>query len=196
MCRRRAPVKPEEIIRKNHARNFLIILLLILFAGTAASAVILYLDIYRPLNTHYSAILTIMTGVKDTLIMKSLKINALFFLLIAAGVGILTLLYTHRIAGPLYRIQLYAKSVSEGKLDTELTFRRKDAVTTFAESLNAMRKNYGGSVSRLSSEVQALKNSVRDLRETTDRHDGSDSEFKKLSSIDSTIKNIIETYKW
>lgn len=188
-------MKPEEVIRKNHTRNFLLFLLLLLLAGTAASAAVLYLDIYRPLNTHYSAVLTIMTGVKDTLIMKSLKINALSFVLIAAGVGVLTLLYTHRIAGPLHRIKIYAKSVSSGKLNGELTFRRKDAVNTFAEALNDMTKNYGNSISQLAAEVDKLKTSVTELKEHGSASEDRRQPAREISAIDGAIKRILGDIK-
>jgi methyl-accepting chemotaxis protein len=188
-------LKSEEIIKKNYVRNFVCLLLLILLIGISLSATVLYLDIYKPLNTHYSAILTIMTEVKDTLMAKTFKINAISFLLIAAGVGILTLLYTHRIAGPLHRIKLYVKSVSEGRLDSAIKFRRKDAVNTFAESLNDMTENYRDKVSLLSSEVTHLKTSIEELKASADNRKVSDDALTKINAIDSKIKTIFQDIK-
>ncbi|PKL52178.1 MAG: hypothetical protein CVV37_02460 [Nitrospira bacterium HGW-Nitrospira-1] len=106
-------MKTTEIIKKGYPGNFLFLLLFIYFLGITISALMLYFDLYRPLNTHYSAVLSILTGFKETLLIKTIQINAVFYLLMAAGILAIGVLYSHRIAGPLYRIKLYAKSISE-----------------------------------------------------------------------------------
>lgn len=46
------------------------------------------------------------------------------------------LLYSHRIAGPVYRFQKYLKNKVEGKDVGELSFREEDYFPELAESLN------------------------------------------------------------
>ncbi len=188
-------MNPINIIRKNYLRNFLLILLLIILIGTAVSALVLYFNIHRPLDTHYSAILSIITEVRESLILNVLKINLTFYLLIAAGVGALALLYTHRIAGPLYRIQMCSKAITDGNLDTVIHLRQKDAISYFADSINVMTVNYADKVKMLASEVQQLKNSIERLRELKENNGDTESLTKEIASLNNKISEIISTVK-
>jgi nitrogen fixation/metabolism regulation signal transduction histidine kinase len=189
------PFKPTEVIRKGYLTRLLLLILGVFIIGTVLSTIYLYLDIYRPLNTHYSAILSIITEIKETLIIKTLSINAFFYLLISAGIAILGILYTHRIAGPLHRIKLYAKMIGEGRLDTEIKFRHKDAIHSFGESFNDMTKSYSDRVTVLTSEIQQFKDAIAEIKSLTE--DGKDTEFamKKVLEQDSRIRNLLNTIK-
>ena len=63
-------------------------------------------------------------------------------------VGMMSLLYSHRIAGPMYRIQKYIDSLAEGKDIPPVRFRNYDEFKEVAESLEKLRvalkqKGYG-----------------------------------------------------
>ncbi len=188
-------MKPTDIIKKDYLRNFLLWLLVIFFVGTAVSALLLYIDIYRPLNAHYSAILSTLKDVKESLVTKTVRINAIFYLLITAGIGILVIFYTHRIAGPLHRIKQHAKSIGQGHLDAEITFRQRDAINSLAESLNDLTKNYSDKVAILSSEIRQLKIHIIELKSLTERGENTEAAAEKIAGIDSRIKNLLNTIK-
>lgn len=103
-------MKISEVLSKNYLRNFLVLIGITFVFGTLISAAVLYVDIYQPLNTHYGAIISIVSGLKESLIAKTLKINLIFYIFISAGIGILSVLYSHRVAGPLHRIKLFPNS--------------------------------------------------------------------------------------
>ena len=188
-------MKPANVIKKGYLTRLLLLILGVFIIGTALSTIYLYLDIYRPLNTHYSAILSIVTEIKETLIIKTLKINAFFYLLISAGIVILGILYTHRIAGPLHRIKLYAKMVGEGRFDTDMKFRRKDAIHSFGKSFNNMTKSFRERTTNLNSEIQQLKDAVTELKSLTE--EGKDTEFalKKVIDTDNRVKKLLSTIR-
>lgn len=188
-------MKTTEIIKKGYLRNLLLLLLSIFFLGITLSALILYLDIYKPLNTHYSAILSILTGLKETLFTKTIQINAIFYLLIAAGILVIGVLYSHRIAGPLYRIKLYAKSISEGKLHGEIKFRREDAIHSFADALNGMTKSYEQRLTLLDSRIQDLENVLKKIKTLQESSRDAEAEVKKILEIDQGIRSIIGNIK-
>lgn len=188
-------MKPTEIIRKGYLTNFISLLICIFLFFTAVSSIYLYFDIYRPLGTHYSAVLSIVTELKETLILRSIKINAIFFLFIMAGISILGILYTHMIAGPLYRIKLFSKEVSEGRLDTRVNFRRKDAIHSFADSLNKMTESCNDRVITLNSELQTLKSSVAELKSRIDAGEDTDIALKRVLEQDSKIEGLLSTVR-
>jgi hypothetical protein len=114
-------------MQKDFAGRLILLMLGVFSAFTLLSVAYLYFDMYRPLSTHYSAVVSIVTDMRETLLIKTLTINAVSFVLIFAGILILGVLYTHRIAGPMYRVNVIAKEVAQGNLDAKITFRKKDA---------------------------------------------------------------------
>jgi len=60
--------------------------------------------------------------------------SLLIFVVILAGV--LEILYMHRIAGPIFRIERTLKEVAEGKSFSPIRLRRKDFFKTLAEAVN------------------------------------------------------------
>lgn len=189
------PLKPTEVIGKGYLTRLLLLLICVFIIGTTVSAIYLYLDIYRSLDTHYSAILSIITEIKETLIIRTIKINAFFFLLISAGIVILGILYTHRIAGPLYRIKLYAKMVGEGRLDSDVKFRRKDVIHSFGESFNDMTKSYSDRLTVLISEIQQFKDAIAELKSLTEEGEDTEIAMKKVLEHDSRIKKLLNTIR-
>ena len=184
-----------KIIRKGYLSKLLFLLLGIVFIGTAASAIILYLDTYKMFDTHYSAILSIVTEIKQTLIIKTIKINVFFYLLTVIGITVLAILYSHRISGPLYRIKLYAKMLSGGRFDTPIRFRHKDAIHSLAEVLNKMSKNYNDKTSMITTEIQRLKDAVTELKSLTEKGEDTEIVMKKVLEQDSRIKNLLSAIK-
>lgn len=186
-------LKPTEVIRKDYLSKFFLFLLGIVFIGTATSAIILYIDTYKMFDTHYSAILSIVTEIKQTLIIKTIKINVFFYLLTVIGITVLAILYSHRISGPLYRIKLYAAMLSGGRFDTAIRFRHKDAIHSLAEVLNEMSKNYNDKTSMITTEIQRLKDAVTELDSIKEKKEAVETSLKKVTEIDSRIKQLLDT---
>ncbi len=188
-------LKLKKIIKKGYLTRFMLLLICIFLVGTAVSSAYLYLDLYRPLGTHYSAILSIVTELRETLIVRTLKITVISCLFIISGIAVIGILYTHRIAGPLHRIKLYAKMVKEGRLDTEINFRQKDAIHSFAESLNKMTECYSDRVAILISEIQELKNAVTELKSLAEKGKDTEIAMKKVLDIDSKIEKLLSAVR-
>lgn len=192
---RRADVETGKIFKDNFLRNFLVILLTVFFVLTAVSASVLYFQTHRSLATHYSAIISIVTELKTSIVEKTIRINIVFFLLIAAGAAVLSLLYSHRIAGPLYRIKQSAKSISQGMLDTEIRLRSKDAVSSFADSVNEMTQQYREKVTVLSSDIGELREAITELKTCREGAKETEDAIKKILVIDNKIKETLKGIK-
>lgn len=188
-------MRPIEIIKKNYLRNFLCLLLLVLLLSTAVSAIVFHLNIHRPLNTHYSAILSILSDLKETLLIKTLKISTLFSFLAAIGLLFISILYTHRIAGPLHRIKSAAKAIGKGNLDTKIQLRSKDAIHHFAKSLNSMTESYRDRIRALSGSLDQLRDSITEIKSLTDHNKEMDSTLEKISDKNIEIHSYIDSIK-
>ncbi len=188
-------MKTEDIIQKGYPKRLFILLLGVFILFTVSSAVYLYLDIYRPLSTHYRAVVSIVSDIHDTLIIRTLKINVFFFGLITVGILILGILYTHRVCGPLKRVQISAKAVSEGRLDTRISFREKDAIHPFGDTFNDMAEAHSNVVKKLSLETKELKEAVQELEVLAEEGKETGPAIGKIYEIDKRIKGVLNKIK-
>jgi methyl-accepting chemotaxis protein len=131
----------------------------------------------------------------DTLIIRTAKIYVLFYVFIAIGIVYLVVLYTHRLAGPLQRIKSEAKSIGEGNLDTVIRLRRNDAISAFADTINAMTESLHEKVDYLSSESKDLKNAVQEVRSLAEENKDIESAFKKVKDHNSNIRKLLDSLK-
>ena len=188
-------LKISDVLSKRYLRNFLFLTALIFVAGTLISAAVLYADIYQPLHTHYGAIISIISGLKESLIAKTLKINLIFYICISAGIGLLSVLYSHRVAGPLYRIKIYLKSIADGKPDRPLELRHKDAIASFASAINEMTGAYRKRSLELISDIDQLKESVHELEHLAEQGRPVDNALEKIIDTDKAISGLLRTLK-
>ncbi len=170
-------------------------LLVILLSSTAISALVLYLNIHKPLDTHYSAILMIMSELNDIILIKTLTISAIFSVLTAIALFLLGIIYTHRIAGPLYRIKIAATSISKGDLGTRIILRRKDVIQPFAESLNTMTKNYNDKIRTIQVEVDKFHDTITELKSLTKDSKETDTAIRRVSDMERQINALIDNIK-
>ncbi|MCG8619447.1 MAG: HAMP domain-containing protein [Desulfobacterales bacterium] len=75
-----------------------------------------------------------------------------------------TLLVSHKIAGPMYRFELDIKRVTEGDLKSRIHIRKGDQFQELANSLNAMIDSLAGRVEAIKKDTEA----AADGQATTD----------------------------
>lgn len=75
-------------------------------------------------------------------------------LFISPALFILPLLFSHRIAGPVYRIEKSILDITKGNLTLKISLRKGDELTDLAEIINAMTENLRNTIA-LNKEVSA-----------------------------------------
>jgi methyl-accepting chemotaxis protein len=65
-----------------------------------------------------------------------LKWNALFIILLTIFLGLITLMLSHRVAGPAYRLTKSIKRVISGDFDFTVTLRKRDYLQDVAAGMN------------------------------------------------------------
>ena len=71
---------------------------------------------------------------KSALSMLYFGVSAVAFV-VMMGLGVL---YSHRIAGPLYRLNQHMKAIADGAEPSPVNFRKRDQFQELVESFNAM----------------------------------------------------------
>ena len=87
----------------------------------------------------------------------------------ASLIGIVSILLSHRVAGPVYRLGIFLRAVAQGDLSQRLRFRQGDELTETAESFNSMvdslRERLLKDRVRSQNLAQELKALAQDIRE-------------------------------
>lgn len=100
------------------------------------------------------------------------------------SVAVMTMLMTHRIAGPLYRLRIDVERIKEGDYRAEFKIRKSDQLGEFAKSISEMS-------STLRSRNAALKNDVIKLRRALDNTEIDNPEITEhLSKIEESLNNL------
>lgn len=183
------------VLKKGFITRLILLILLVCIVFSSVSGLFLYFNTYSSLDTSYSASISIISDIKEDLLARTLTIGAVFYLFILIGIMSLTVLYTHRIAGPLQRIKLFAGTVTGGDLRSALKFRKKDAIHSFGDSLNRMTDSWRGSVQALTSYTEQLEAAVSELRSLSENKKDTSDVLKKISTIDKEIKKILKEMK-
>ncbi|MFA5275583.1 MAG: methyl-accepting chemotaxis protein [Candidatus Omnitrophota bacterium] len=81
--------------------------------------------------------------------------------IVAAGTVtfIITLFISHRIAGPIYRLEKDIEEANNGNLAVNIQVRKKDELQNLAKSLNRMIKFFRGALAELNEELEGIPES-------------------------------------
>ncbi|MCP4022445.1 MAG: methyl-accepting chemotaxis protein [Desulfobacteraceae bacterium] len=160
--------RKKVYINKDFQTRFIVKFILVLILGATIS---IGLTLYNTQGTLTSTFSNSKLVIQNTslAIMPSVIYTTLITTCVLSIIVIMvTLLVSHKIAGPMYRFEKDIKRVTNGDLKTRIHIRRGDQFLELATVLNGMIKN-------LNQEVSAIKHDVDTLACHTDLQE----EFQK-----------------
>ncbi len=159
-----------EIIPKKYFSKINICLILFFVGAAILSQVFLYFYTRTFLEFHYSSVLLKLSKIKHDILISSIVVNGLFFIIPCVFAVIFLIIYSHRVAGPMFRVKQYLKELtasSEG-----LRFRKTDALHSLATAINKVQKREQRDFDELSSNAtkihECLAQAKLDLAEGRD----------------------------
>jgi len=133
-------------IYKDFQRSFIFSFCLATFGAMVATSVILLILFHWASNKGLDGIAPVLIGV------NSLVLAALVLLTF-----IVALLASHKIGGPLFRIEKALAAISKGDLTEKITLRQDDKLKQLAASVNTMTQSLHHKVGQVKQEVISLK---------------------------------------
>ena len=101
-------------------------------------------------------------------IVKSINMQILLSLLLITPLMVLIGMFlSHRIAGPIYRMEKFLTGVSQGDLTTHLTLRPKDELKPLAEGINTVVDSLRSSVAVEKKILDNLRTELSNLEAAT-----------------------------
>jgi methyl-accepting chemotaxis protein len=98
------------------------------------------------LGEGYHNTLAAVQAIQKVLFWKIAMVYAVIGIPCIPAIAVLHLFYSHRIAGPVYRVGLEASRIGQGDLSGKIKFRPKDNLEDMADMLNNVASQYRGRI--------------------------------------------------
>jgi len=134
--------------------------LIIVLLGAALGGAGVFALLPANLGEGYGAVLSTVQGMERTLLERVAGIYAVMSVLIIGAVMLLHLFYSHRIAGPAYRLGRESEAIGQGRLTGGIRFRQKDNLTDMGDSLNQAATRYRVRVETLKDHLSLMEQKV------------------------------------
>jgi methyl-accepting chemotaxis protein len=148
-----------------------LLLVLVLFSGS-----LFYSFANKELTGEYYKAHSTLKNVMDNLLPWLLGVNILGILI----ASVLTVFFTHRVAGPIFRIQKDLNLISEGKLNTRIKIRRKDHFHEIKDGINNFLVNFDLKLNEMKKEICSLRINVQKFEEISREKTGNYPELQNL----------------
>ena len=150
MKRSNANKRKNYFIRKGFQKNFIIKFCSLIIVGSILSGMLIFMMSRSTVTTTFK---NSRLGIKSTAdyILPAVLLSSFvnIFLISFAAIAI-TLFTSHRIVGPLYRIEKDIDEMASGNLSKKFSLRKSDEIKSLADSLNNM--------------IQSLRNDMKDIK--------------------------------
>ena len=128
--------------RRNYRLFLFLNSLTIVLLGAAITGGGVFWFFPADLGEGYHNVQALVQGIGNVLFVRIAMLYAVTSFLIILAMVAFHLVYSHRIAGPAYRISLESARIAQGDLTGNIKFRQKDNLTDMADLLNDMASQY------------------------------------------------------
>jgi len=95
------------------------------------------------------------------------KVNSILILRLSLLIPIIigvSIWFSHKIAGPVYRMKQYLRQIAEGDFSTRITLRKRDELADLAESINYLTTCLSGVTGDNITDVENIRNEFAILK--------------------------------
>ncbi len=156
-------------IKKKFQRNFILKFCVLVVLGSMISGAIIYYMSKATVTTTFENSRLVIKSTADYILPMVLLSSAVVILLVGMVTIFITLFTSHRIAGPLYRMEKDVDEVTTGNLNVRFNLRAGDEIRPLALSLDKMTQVLRKRVAAVKSIVNEMDASGQASPETKDK---------------------------
>lgn len=186
------------IIDRKFQFKYLFIILSMIFVSVAAVSFVTFYVIWDNVIKEFFFIPEASVKLGDIFVRTSV-ISAATGVILLAVFGIAGIFISHKIAGPIYRVERVADELKKGNLDVKVRFRKDDDLQELADSLNKMIDGIKGMVSEDKEIIRRLTAMSEKLSEDVKKQKGLKkgvlNTIKKLNSIIAKLKKATDKFR-
>ena len=182
-----------ETIRKSYYRTLAFKCILAILLGAVVTESILFVSLSSKPGASYAENYAIMASLRKELLLKSMAIYATTTIFIAIGITVISLLYSNRIAGPIYRLGVFARKIASGDLSGTVKLRQHDVIDMMADDLNILTAEYKKVITQVENKTKEFEDIAAAIGESTG--DAARDAIARLSAKRDEINKILSNIK-
>lgn len=157
-------VKGSSFINRGSQLRFVTHLCGSVLIGAVLSIAVFYYWTYAECGiTYYQTLLTL-HGLRQNILPATIFTGLTVTIVITAAILAVTLFASHKIAGPIYRLERSLESIGSGDLTLKIRFRPHDAVSGIAEEINSLTHNLNEKISDISRNLKEIRKEAEEIR--------------------------------
>ncbi|MGA8180171.1 MAG: methyl-accepting chemotaxis protein [Desulfobacterales bacterium] len=174
--------RKQYFVQKDFQFKFILKFCMVLIVGIIISTGLVLLFSENTLTSSFEQSRLVIKNTASAILPSVFLSHLIAFVLISLLAIVVTLLVSHKLAGPLFRFEKELKEMGSGDLSKEVKIREKDQFKAVANSLNQMRVNLQKKVVDIKKEVEQIVASTSDQEIPPDL-------VKRLDHLNRMIRN-------
>jgi methyl-accepting chemotaxis protein len=150
----------QYFVQKEFQSKFILKFCMVLFTGIIISIGLLFLFSQNTLTSSFEESRLVIKSTASAILPSVFLSHLIALVLITLLTIVVTLLISHKLAGPLFRFQKELGEIGEGNLTQVIKLRKNDQVKAMADSLDQMRVNLQKKILDIKEEVEQIINST------------------------------------
>ena len=178
-------------IKKKFQASFMLKFCLLLISACLIMSAISLLLTKKTVTTSFEGLRLAVKSTADY-ILPILASSGMIAIVLVSLATILVLLYvSHRIYGPIYRLEKDVTEIGKGNLTVEVHLRQRDEFKGLSDIINGMVKNIKNPLSSSQAKIKELEEEVKGIRSLLRSKGASEGEVeKKLGDIEKKIGQV------
>ena len=176
--------------RKNYRTFLYVNTLVIVLLGAVVAGGGVFILFPANLGQDYHSALAAVQAIRKVLLWKVAVIYTVISFLILLTIAVLHLIYSHRVAGPAYRIGCEAAKIAQGNLACDFNFRRNDNLTDMKDFLNDVGCRYRFRIIAIMDSLAIVETQSGTVSELIRRGEGGVALRQAVEEITENVKNI------
>ncbi|MFH1778672.1 MAG: HAMP domain-containing protein [Candidatus Omnitrophota bacterium] len=167
-------------INKKFQTRFILRFCLFVIFTSAVMGGLVYILSTQTTTTSFENLRLIVKRTSD-FILPTLILSSLIASFLVGGACIVIILFvSHRIAGPLYRLEKTLNEIGKGNLWVDISLRKTDEIKALAASLNNMIRNLRDPISSSQGKISELENEVFRIKNELQQKGIAEKEIEKI----------------
>ncbi|MDP2929463.1 MAG: methyl-accepting chemotaxis protein [Candidatus Omnitrophota bacterium] len=189
--------RKQYFVAKKFQLKYVGVILLLVFLTAIMCSYVIY---YTMMLTMGDKLANVYPQGRLIAIVNMVNFRILFVMLLLAPIIVITGIYaSHKIAGPLYRIERFFESVAGGDFSMPIILRKNDELKSLTDGINKVVESVKTTLSKEKSDLDRVSASLKNLRSICEikpiDNAALDKALKELGEEVSVLQREVEKYK-
>lgn len=166
-------------IKKGFQASFIVKFCLLLILACLIMSFVSYLFMGNTTTTSFENLRFTVKSTSDFMLPILISSGITAVVLVSVATIVIVLFISHRIAGPLYRLEKSLEELGGGDLTVDVHLRQADEIKALADTLNRTMKNLKGPIAASKAKAEELEAEVASLKDMLRKKGLSDNDIDK-----------------